>query len=54
MGQGGSVGLGTKVDKEVGVDSQASFLGVDINLQHVGALLDKITTLEMLIPSAEK
>ena len=54
MGQGWTIRLGAKIYKEVGVDSQPSFLGVDIDLQHVGALLDKIITKELLIPTAEK
>ena len=53
MGQGKNIRLLVKI-YEVGVDSPSSFLSVNINLQHVGALLDKITTLEMLIPSAKK
>jgi hypothetical protein len=54
VGQGRTIRLGAKIDEEVGVDSQASFLGVNIDLQHVGALLDKIITEKLLIPSAEK
>lgn len=54
MGQGRTIRLGAKIYEEVGVDSQPSFLGVHIDLQHVGALLDKIITKELLVPSAEK
>jgi hypothetical protein len=54
MRQGGTVGLSSKIHKKVGVDSQASFLGVDSDLQHMRSLLDKIRAVELLIPSAEK
>ena len=54
MGQGRTIRLLAKIYEEVGVDSQSSFLSVNIDLQHVGALLDKIITIELLIPTAEK
>ena len=54
MGQGRTIRLLAKIYEEVGVDSQSSFLSVNIDLQHVGALLDKIITEELLIPTAEK
>jgi hypothetical protein len=54
MGQCRTIRLSSKIYKKVGVDCQASMLGVDVDLQHVRALLDKIGAIELLIPTAEK